>query len=239
MKEDFDEIEKQLWEQLGKAKNPEPSPEIKTRFYEMLDTFKEESKQKKASSWSMALEKIKGLFNQKPAFNWAYAMILVILSGGIGYFIGKPNKEVVASQEEVKRLSTEMQDMKQIMMLSMLENPAATERMKAVGYTQDLKTVDDQVIDALLTTLNNDENENVRIITVEALVELAHYPKVREGLVQSLVKQKSPLVQVALADAMVKLQEKRSVNQMKKLLQDQTLNKAVKTKLEKSIKAII
>jgi hypothetical protein len=237
--DNLDDIEKQIWDKLGNIETPQPNPEMKTRFYDMLDTFKEESKQQKVGSWSIALEKTKGFFTQKPTFNWSYALILVVLSGGIGYFIGKPNQEVLANQEEVKRLSTEMQDMKQMMMLSMLENPTATERMKAVSYTQELKTVDDQVIDALLMTLNNDENENVRIITVEALVELAHYPKVREGLVQSLVKQESPLVQVALADAMVKLQDKGSVNQMKKLLQKQNLNKAVKTKLEKSIKAII
>lgn len=120
----------------------------------------------------------------------------------------------------------------------MLENPTATERLKAVSYTQELNKVDDKVIDALLTTLNSDPNENVRLVTLEALVQLGNYPKVREGLVQSLMKQESPLVQVALADAMVKLQEKRSVKEFKQLLQKENLNKAVKGKIEKTIQVL-
>ncbi|MDZ7933765.1 MAG: hypothetical protein U5M51_02080 [Emticicia sp.] len=36
-----------------------------------------------------------------------------------------------------------MQETKELMMLSMLENPTATERLKAVSYTQELNKVDD------------------------------------------------------------------------------------------------
>ncbi len=230
---EFENIDKKLWEALEKIETPSPSDEIKPRFYAMLDTFKLEQETKKESFFERLFAPIKAIFSARPAVNWAYSLILAMIFGIGGYFIGKPNRG------EVERLSSEVQDMKQMMMLSMLENPTASERMKAVSYSQELKTVDDQVVEALLTTLNNDESENVRIITVEALVELAYHPKVREGLVLSLMKQESPLVQVALADAMVKLQEKRSIGQMKKLLQNDNLNKAVKTKFEKSIKSII
>ena len=81
-----------------------------------------------------------------------------------------------------------------MMMLSLLENPSATERLRAVGYTKNLNDANGRVIDALLTTLNNDPNVNVRLVTLEALAELAHDPRAREGLVQSLTKQESPLV---------------------------------------------
>ena len=157
------------------------------------------------------------------------------MNGAIGYFIGKPDNDALTSQSEVKKLSSEVQAMKQLMMLSMLENPIATERLKAVSYTQELNNVDDQVVDALLTTLNFDQNENVRLVTLEALIQLADNPKVREGLVQSLLKQESPLMQVALADAMVKLQEKSSVKHFKQMLQKENLNEAVKGKIEKTI----
>lgn len=235
MDEQFDDIEKTLWEQMGKLPVPEPSKDVKTRFHAMLDTFKAEEESKKEGLFQTTVERFKSLFAYKPAYNWAYAMILIVISSGAGYFIGKPNSEVATNHNEVKRLSSEVQDMKQMMMLSMLENPVATERLKAVSYTQELNNVDDQVVDALLTTLNFDQNENVRLVTLEALIQLADNPKVREGLVESLLTQESPLMQVALADAMVKLQEKRSVKQFKELLRKENLNDAVKGKIEKTI----
>lgn len=237
MENELDEIDKKIWDALGNIETPELSNEMKTRFYAMLDTFKNEAEEKKQSSWSIFVERLKAIFQYKPAYNWAYALVLLILGGGIGYFAGKPSN-TVSSADKIEKLSNEVQEMRQMMMLSMLENPAATERMKAVSYTQELKTVDDQIIDALLTTLNLDPNENVRIVTVEALVELADNPKVREGLVQSLMKQESPLVQVALADAMLKLQEKRSIKEFKQMLNKGTLDSTVKQKIQKTIKAL-
>lgn len=235
MNEQFDDIEQSLWEQLGKIPTPEPSKDMKTRFHAMLDTYKNEVESKKTSGFEQIWIYLKHIFTYKPAYNWTYALVLIIMSGVIGYFVGKPDNEALTSQSEVKKLSSEIQEMKQLMMLSMLENPIATERLKAVSYTQELNNVDDQVVDALLTTLNFDQNENVRLVTLEALIQLADNPKVREGLVQSLLKQESPLMQVALADAMVKLQEKRSVKHFKQMLQKENLNEAVKGKIEKTI----
>lgn len=238
MNEQFDDIEKQLWEQLGELKTPEPNQDIKPRFYAMLGTYKAETASKKERSFEQVLVNLKSIFTYKPAYNWAYAIVLLSVGSLIGYFSGSTNSQLVSSQDDVKKLSSEVQEMKQMMMLSMLENPTATERLKAVSYTQELNTVDDKVVDALLTTLNSDPNENVRLVTLEALVELGKNPKVREGLVQSLLKQESPLVQVALADAMVKLQVKRSVNQFKKLLQKENLNDAVKGKIKETIQVL-
>ena len=126
--------------------------------------------------------------------------------------------------------------MRQMMLLSLIENPSATERLRAVSYTNEMEQVDSKVIDALLTTLNNDDNVNVRLATLEALAELAQNPHVREGLVHSLTRQESPLVQVALADVMVKLQEKRSIKVFKQLLRKDDLNILVKSKIEQTIK---
>lgn len=235
MQEEFDNIEKEIWNKLGQLKTPETGNAAKTRFNAMLYTFKQEEESKKVGFLKGLWEGILPLITLKSSHSWAFVMLLIIVSGTSGYFLGKPNKALATNELEVKRLSSEMQEMKQMMMLSMLENPAATERLKAVSYTEELNSVDDQVIEALLTTLNFDQNENVRLVTLEALIKLAHHPKVREGLVQSLLTQESPLMQVALADAMVKLQEKSSVKQFKKMLRKEDINDAVKGKIEKTI----
>jgi HEAT repeat protein len=129
--------------------------------------------------------------------------------------------------------------MKQVMMLSLLQDPSASQRIQAVSYTDDIKNVDTKVIDALFTTLNEDPNVNVRLATLEALAKLSGNPRVREGLVRSINKQESPIMQSAIADIMVQLQEKSSVQSLQKLLSKKDLNQMVKIKIEKSIQKLI
>ncbi|MDZ7933764.1 MAG: hypothetical protein U5M51_02075 [Emticicia sp.] len=52
MNEEFDEIEKQLWEQLGKPPTPDPSQAMNPRFHAMLDTYKAKIEDKKANIFS-------------------------------------------------------------------------------------------------------------------------------------------------------------------------------------------
>lgn len=226
-------------QQIQKVNPPKPSPEVRTRFYAMLDTFKYEEEVRQANSWETLWQKLKASFTYKPAYNWAYS--LVILGVGVlgGYFLGKPNNEEINYQNQVAALSTQMQEMRQVMMLSMLENPSASERIKAVSYTDEMPMVDKEIIEALLITLNNDANDNVRIMTLEALAKLADQPMVREGLVASIIKQESPLMQSAMADVMVNLQEKRSVKYFNKLLKRKDIDHNVKSKIELSVQQII
>ena len=120
-------------------------------------------------------------------------------------------------------------------MLSLLQNPSASQRMKAASYASESRTINPDILSALLTTLNNDPNVNVRLTTLDALTQYARNAAVREGLIQSILMQDSPLMQAALADVMLKLQEKRSIPSFKKLLQDKGLNDMVRSKIEQVI----
>lgn len=232
-------MSRHLWQRLGTLPTPTPGPKIRAQFYTMLDSFKADEKAASQTTWSR-------LRTWTDQFRWAasmprmaYSLLLVSIGIAAGYWFHQPGTTTVAvQQQQIDTLSTQVQAMRQMMMLSMLENPSATERLRAVGYTKDIDQVDSRVIDALLTTLNNDPNVNVRLVTLEALAELAHDARVREGLVQSLSKQESPLVQVALADIMVKLQEKRSIKPLRQLLRQPDTNDLVKTKLEQTIREL-
>jgi HEAT repeat protein len=128
--------------------------------------------------------------------------------------------------------------MRQVMMLALIENPSATKRLKAVNYTKELEAPNSRVVEALLSTLNHDDNVNVRLATLEALTPLAQDPTVRLGLVRSLKNQDSPLVQTALADAMVQLQDPRSVKPLRELLKQDNLDESVKTKIQETIQTL-
>jgi hypothetical protein len=137
--------------------------------------------------------------------------------------------------KQLEALTAQVHEMRELMMLSLLQNPSASERLRAVSYTSEIRHVNPNIAAALLATLNNDPNVNVRLTTLEALTHFARDPAVREGLIQSILQQDSPLVQAALADAMLKLQEKRAIQPFKKLLQQKDLNSMVRVKIEQTI----
>ena len=97
------------------------------------------------------------------------------------------------------------------MVLTLLDQPSANKRLQAVNEVNKLSSVTKTITKALFSTLNNDTNVNVRLSAIEALANYTEIPEVREGLIASIMNQKSPMVQIALADLMVKLQEKKAV----------------------------
>jgi HEAT repeat protein len=229
-------MDKQLWESLGKMRVPEPKESMRADFYQMLDQFKKAENAPSRFSWQTMIDWIRGLIIPQWAVQVAFSLLLVGLGWIIGLKTGSKNNKTAAYQDQIETLASQVQDMKSTMMLSLIENPSATERLRAVGYTSEIANADERVIEALFTTLNGDDNVNVRLLSLEALTQYADDPAVREGLVKSLLKQDSPVVQVELADVMVKLQEKRSIKTLKTLLKKADLNDFVKIKIEQSIK---
>lgn len=229
----------QIWQDMDRVPTPAPGPQVRPRFYAMLDQVEVEERVARPDTWLA----VKNWLRQQQMAVWmprlAYSLLLLGVGVLAGYwFQPKPSPDV-AYRQQIDTLSAQVQEMRQMMLLALLENPSATERLRAVSYTKEISEVDAHVVDALLMTLNNDPNVNVRLVTLEALADLARDPHVREGLVQSLMKQESPLVQVALADVMVKLQEKRSLKSLRQLLQQENTNELVKSKLKQTIRELL
>lgn len=227
---------RQVWQRLGAVPTPDSRPAMRANFYAMLDQFVAAEATPPKRWWVDVLNPIRQVWSPGRAARFAYSLLLLCVGVGAGYWLQRQQSPDVAYRQQIDTLSSQVQEMRQMMLLSLLENPSATERLRAVSYTKDIGDVDGHVIDALLMTLNNDPNVNVRLVTLEALADLARDPRAREGLVQSLTRQESPLVQVALADVMVKLQEKRSLKPLRQMLRQEGINALVKTKLEQTIK---
>lgn len=206
---------------------PEPSGDLDHRFYQML-----------------ALEKrSKSSFSWREFFSWpqlapkfALAAVMLVIGVSIGYFI-KPQTTLPDSQ--MAELSQQVVDLKEMMMLSMLEKESATERLKAVSLTSDMNSASQKVTNALLETLNNDENLNVRLAALEALKPYGGNSQVREALIRSIGVQESPLVQVALAEAMAELRVKSSVKELEKILKSDKTPDDAKSRIKQSIDILI
>lgn len=227
-----------LWELMEELPSPEPPAGTLVRFNAILDVYKGSGA---GQGRGMAIiARIIQFFTLQPAFVMAYSLLLVVVGIGLGHWLNTSTSAPAAvapasDKKQLEELTAQVSDMREMMMKSLLQNPSASERIRGVGYASEITRVNHGVIDALLTTLNNDQNVNVRLMTLEALTHYAADPAVRQGLVASILQQESPLVQAALADVMLKLQERNAVRPFKKLLQQKNLNSLVRTKIESAI----
>lgn len=219
--QDFSKLDSQL----AKFDVGSPSTRLDVQFYYVLA---EEKKQNEKATHSL----FPNWNNLFPRLALAASLLLAGFIGG--YLLKSPSQD-----KSVTELTQQVGELKEMMMLSMLEKESATERLKAVSLTSDMSQVSKKVTDALFKTLNGDENVNVRLAALDVLMNYAKDSEVRTGLIKSISVQDSPLVQVALAELMVTLQEKKSVNELKKLLQSDKTPKEVKGKIEKSISVLI
>ncbi|HET6558876.1 MAG TPA: zf-HC2 domain-containing protein [Prolixibacteraceae bacterium] len=236
-REELEEVKK-IWHLMGEVEQPEPSQAMKANFNAMLSDYKKEADAKKNPivEW---VGKLREFFSLQVQPRLAYSLLLVAIGLLGGYLLHRPEQSATAYNRQIDSLAMQVSEMKQVMMLSLLQNPSASQRIRAVSYTEEISHVDMKVLGALFTTLNEDPNVNVRLATLEVLTKLAAEPKVREGLVRSINLQDSPLMQTAIADVMVKLQEKSAVDSLQKLLNKKNLNKMVKSKIEESIQILI
>jgi hypothetical protein len=204
---------------------PDPSMELDHKFYSML---KEEKARAEKKGFSFAW----------PQWNFiprvAFAMVLLVAGFVGGYLINVPNEK-----SDVVSLTREVTDLKEMVMLSLLEKESATDRLKAVSLTSEMDQASQKVTKALIQTLNQDGNVNVRLAALDALRPYAGDGRVREALIKSIASQNSPMVQVALAQLMVDLQEKKSIKELQKLLQDEGTPGDVKQRIEESIQVLI
>lgn len=218
-------------EQIMQLEVPAPSLQLDDNFYQML--AQEKKSQLKTFSW-------------KKFFAWpdmlprlAFASVTLLAGLAIGYWVRPQASEGTANNGQIAELSQQVTDLKEMMMLSLLEKESATDRLKAVSLTQEMNQVSTKVTRALFETLNNDSNVNVRLAALDALKPYVKESSVREELIRSIAKQESPLVQVELAEMMAALQEKSSVKELEKLLQQQNTAKEVKQKIRETIQVLI
>ena len=213
-------------EGLFKMETPSPSLRLDDTFYEMLQ---QEKKPKKTFKWRN--------FFAWPEFapRLAFASLTLILGLAAGFLLRSP----VQKDEQIEILGQEVSDLKELMMLSLLEKESVTDRLKAVNLTHEMDQASQKVTSALLQTLNSDDNVNVRLAALDALREYGHQSKVREELIRSIAKQDSPLVQISLAELMATLQAKSSVKELEKILQNKNTPVDVKKKIEESLKVLI
>ena len=130
------------------------------------------------------------------------------------------------------RLREEVRNTRQLVALSLMQQQSASERLKGVDYSYRIPQPDPKVLLALLHAVNYDQNVNVRLAALDALHSSAANDMVRHGLIESVDRQTSPLMQIALIDLLVDIREKAAAGELQALVKEAGLNPEVRERAE-------
>jgi hypothetical protein len=213
---------------ISRLDAPSPSAALDHRFYSMLSAQKapvSTNLWSRFMAWPPLMPRL------------AVAVLMLIVGMGAGYLLHQSATKPADAQ--IADLSQQVSDLQEMIMLSLLEKGSTTERLKAVNLTQQMEEASQKVTTALLQTLNHDENVNVRLAALEALKPYVSDGSVRKSLIESISRQESPLVQVALAELMVALQEKASVRELERIVASEKTPAEVKKRIRETIEVLI
>ena len=226
----------ETWTKLEVLPEEHPSNGLRTRFYSMLEDYKKSLKHERKPSFLNRLIDAwhSSWWLRRPAFQAAFTLLVLMVGLAIGYILNLNGQ----SKAELARIRQEVQGMRQTLAVSLLDQSSPSERLKGISLSYQVENPDKKTIVALLETLNSDPNVNVRLAAVDALYLFYGNPDVKEGLIHSLSKQSSPLVQVALIDLIITMHERRSIEALKTLIQDEKLNPDVKQRAEQGIQQL-
>jgi hypothetical protein len=225
---------KTIWTKLGSIPTPEPGPELRARFEVMLDAYKQGLDHAHSRTWWQTMNSwFAGWWPSQPVFQLGIAVALLI----VGLFVGLRTTPVADNppDAELTALRSELYQMRQLVVLSLMQQQSASERLRGVSWSYQLQKPDSEVLKALLDTLTHDSNVSVRLAVVDALRQFGDQPVVRSGAVDAIARQNSPMVQIALIDFIVDLGEKQSVATLRELAMDAAVDEAVRERAEQAL----
>ena len=217
-----------VWDQLQTLEIPEPSAAMDVGFYKTLNEWTQNNRlESKTRSNDLTISRT--LLKQIAV---AASLFLGGLLVGRYFLLPSAQSPFVSAEHEVQPddFLTYAATGKKI---------SATDKLLALQEIKENENPSAKVIEAMYQALMHDRNTNVRLSAIETLVYFADEPKVRELLIEAIPHQDSPLVQVALANATILLQEKRSSEAWQELLSSDVVEPDIKIHLQKTLETIL
>lgn len=216
-----------LWDGLAALPPERPSEALRARFHAELARARMAPEARRDETHAPAAGHgrwFEAWWPHRPALQFAVAVALLLGGLAAGHRLGAGRNRA----SEIDLLRREVESTRQLVTLSLLQTPSPAARLQGVGYSTQIEQPEPDVVAALLATLDADPNVNVRLAAVDALSRLAQLPEVRQGLVASLPRQTSPLVQIALIDLLVASRNAQSVDALQHLVGDEASNPNVR-----------
>jgi hypothetical protein len=217
-------------ENLNDPADAVPDPAAKTRFQEVLRAYEA------GLATAHAAPKAKVIpFPSHPAWRAAIAAGLLAVGVLVGHYQARP---VENQNPEISQLKGQVDSLRQMVALSMLQQQSPSARMRGVTYTEQMAQPDREVVDALLFAVRNDTNENVRQSAVDALQKFATDPRVIPALVDAIPAQQSPFVQISIMDLLVQLRARNTAPDLARLSKDTHLDESVRQRAELAVQQL-
>jgi hypothetical protein len=113
--------------------------------------------------------------------------------------------------------------------LANLENTSAGKRLEGIyKFNDEYEKEDEKIIATLVKVLHKDNNANVKIATVDALLKFPKNEIIRTNLVIALEKEETPLVQIKLIKALSFLRENRARKSLENIINNKQTYPIVK-----------
>jgi hypothetical protein len=124
-----------------------------------------------------------------------------------------------ATQRELAELRQKMDSMSQLVGYSILQQQSrsSNERLRGVLTSAAVAQPDDKTINDLIGALALDPSANVRLNALEALYAHADLDVVRAGVLTSLPREQSPLVQISMIDFLAAARDREAAPALQKL----------------------
>jgi hypothetical protein len=205
-----------LWTKLDSLPAEEPSPQLRDKFYAALGAYGE--------GFSAASSR----GPRKAGFAWLPVSIAaaLVIGLGLGYAVSSQNGR--RESTEIAQLRGEVNGMRELVALSLLRQQSASERLRGVSWANQVESSDGQVLAALLDSVNHDPNVNVRLAAADALRTFAMTSAARTEIARAIIPQSAPLVQIALIDLVVDLKDSSSIEELKQVVGNDSLNPSVR-----------
>jgi hypothetical protein len=210
----------ELWSGLRRIPSAAPdSVAMRARFASMLEGYehgRDGAVASRMNSWLV------GGWRQ-PIVQLAAAVVLLAL----GVTVGRASRPAQPA-DDLASVRSELREMRQMVTLTLMQQQSASDRLKGVSWSSTLEQPGGEVVTALLDTLRHDPNVNVRLAAIDALARFADQQQVRQAATDALQSATSPMVQVALIDFVVGVRDNGSIETLKKLAADPSLNETVR-----------
>jgi HEAT repeats/Putative zinc-finger len=216
-----------VWRGLETVKagmDPAPDTGAKLRFQEMLAAYQAGMAAVQPAARPVAKASWFAWFPASPVWQFAAAAGLLLVGVLGGHYL----PQAAGRGNEMAQLRDEVQNLHQMVALSMLQQQSPSARMRGVTYSEKIAQPDPQVLDALLQAVNHDSNVNVRLSAVDALQKYAADPEVARAMVNSIPGQESPLVQIALIDMLVQLNARTVAPDLARISKDMQMDEMVR-----------
>ena len=202
-----------------------PDSAAKVRFQEMLAAYQAGMAAAQPVARPVANAPRSAWFPMQPVWRFALAAGLLLAGVLCGRYLPQSG---ASGNLEMAQLRAQVENLHQMVAISMLQQQSPSARMRGVTYTEKIAQPDPQVLDALLQAVNHDSNVNVRLSAVDALQKFATGPEVALAMVNSIAEQESPLVQIALIDMLVQLDARGAAPGLARISKDMKMDEMVR-----------